>query len=232
MKHLSEDKPGRHDMLILIVVGVVLVGFGILMLIIRTKPDPNNKDNAATVHTPMFVVSGPAGLVVIAIGVGCIIWGGVTQHGSNSNIPITSNSTQPTRVTASPSPATDASPSAATITIINPSSGSYVNLNNDIKVQLSGVDMSRQVWVLVQIGSQVYPQGPCNTVSLTVTDCPAVRFGDPGMRFGTPYKVTAVLVNIQGNDKYEPYYASGFSAQSPPVSPILSSSSITVYGRE
>jgi len=216
---------------ILIILGVVLVAFGIIMLIFRRKPDPNNKDNGATFQTPMFVVSGPAGLAIIAIGVVCVIWG-VTKNVNNSNIPVPSNSAQPTGVAASPSPAPDASPSAPTIRVIKPSSGSYVNLNNDIKVQLSGVGMSRQVWVLVQIGSQVYPQGPCNTVSLTITDCPAVRFGDPGMRFGTPYKVTAVLVNIQDNDKYIPYYASGFSAQSPPVSPILSSSSITVYGRE
>ncbi len=154
-----------------------------------------------------------------------------TPTSSATSIP-TSPPPQPTGITASPSPTPDALPSAPTITIIKPLSGSYVNLNDDITVQLSGVGVSRQVWLLVQLGSQVYPQGPCNTLSLTVTDCPGVRFGDPGMRFGTPYKVTAVLVKLQDNNKYNKVYASGFSAQSPPVSPILSSSSITVYGRE
>lgn len=140
--------------------------------------------------------------------------------------------TSPAPTTALPSPSPDGSPNARTITITTPSSGSYVNLNNDIRVQVSGIDESREVWLLIQVGPQVYPQGPCNTVSLTVTDCPNARFGDPGMRFGTPYKVIAVLVSIQDNEKYKLYYESGFSAQSPPVSPILSSSSITVYGRE
>jgi hypothetical protein len=217
---------------ILIIVGVVLVGVGIIMMIIRLKPNQNSKDNnAATVHTPMFIVSGPAGLAVIVIGVVCVIVG-ATQHRNNSSIPITSNSTEPTGATTAPSPTPDASPLTPTITIIKPSSGSYVNLNDDVQVQLSNVSTSRDVWLLVQLGSQVYPQGPCNDVSLTVTDCPNVRFGDPGMQYGTPYKLTAVLVSTQDNNKYQPYYTSGFSAQSPPVSPILSSSSITVYGRE
>lgn len=178
-------------------------------------------------------------MVVIVIGVFCITFSAISykvtgNNGSPSPTPTfpSPTSTQPAGITAAPSPTPDASPSAQTIKIINPSSGSYVNLNSDIRVQLSGVDMSRQVWLLVQLGSQVFPQGPCNTVSLTVTDCPAVRFGDPGMLYGTQYKVSAVLVNMQGSNKYISYYAKGFSAQSPPVSPILSSSTITVYGRE
>lgn len=132
----------------------------------------------------------------------------------------------------SPSPTSDGQPINQKIRIIKPSAGSYVDLNNDIKIQLQGVSMSRQVWILVQLGTQVYPQGPCNTVSLTVTLCPDVRFGDPGMRYGTPYELTAVVVSAHGSDDYKPFIGPGFSKNAPPVSPILSSSSITVHGRE
>ena len=240
--NIKRSRVGRKmnsSSITLISVGIFLVLVGVVLLVIKFRPSDSAASPPIFQGPGRFMVSGPVGLVVIVIGVFCITFSAISYKvtGNNGSVNPTPTfpsptPTQPAGITASPSPTPDALPSAPTIKIIIPSSGSYVNLNNDVKVQLSGVDMSRQVWLLVQLGSQVFPQGPCDTVSLTVTDCPAVRFGAPGMLYGTRYKVTAVLVNLQDNNKYMPYYENGFSAQSPPVSPIRSSSSITVYGRE
>jgi hypothetical protein len=180
---------------------------------------------------------------IIAAVVGAIILGvfgvvaalisrssGSSQAGpSGTDSPVVTSSSP---VVNSPPTPSKTSPNSRTIKIIKPASESYVNLNNNVKIQVSGVGMSRQVWLLVRLGPKVYPQGPCDTFSLTVTVCPHVRFGDPGLPFGTLYKVTAVLVNNQDSRKYRSYVEPGFNNQSAPVSPILSSPSITVHGRE
>ena len=235
-KKMSEGEPWpwayRYELGGVMSPQVVLIVAGLILVVVAILGSGDFvKVVIPTLPVWARVCLGVLGSVVFALafipGVGKSSSGSVASPSSSAS----STPTQSTVPTTGPD-SSPTSPNARTIKVVKPTSGSYVNLNNNIKVQLSGVGMSRQVWVLVQLGSQVYPQGPCDNTSLTTTVCRDVRFGDPGMHVGTPYRVTAVLVRIQDNQKYQPYIEPGFSETSPPVSPILSSSSIKVYGRE
>ncbi len=209
---------------------VVLIIAGLILVVVAII----GSGDFVRIVIPTLPVWARACLGVLGAGVFALAFVpgiGESSSGSVASPLSSSTPTQSAASTAEPTPS-PTSPNARTIEIIKPKSGSYVNLNNNVKVQVSGVGMSRQVWLLVQLGSQVYPQGPCDTTSLTITVCPDVRFGDPRLPFGTLYRVTAILVNTQDSKKYRSYIEPGFSKQSPPVSPILSSPSIIVHGRE
>lgn len=199
----------------------------------------------------VLTVNVPAQALIIIIGGGLFAFGAwlAVTHTQGTALLADSPAPTGTHVMTPASPSVSLAPTRAhvttpasssvnpsspiqTIKIIRPKNGSHVKLNDTITIQVSGTSIARYVWLLVKLGSRVYPQGPCNNISPIITSCPNVRFGDPGMPVSTKYVLTAVLVNAQGNRAYKPRVENGFSSAKPPVLPLLSSSQITVYGLE
>lgn len=120
------------------------------------------------------------------------------------------------------------------IRIADPVNGNKnIPLNSNVTIDLVGQSVNRYVWLLVQLGDQVFPQGPCNNLSAIVTECAAVRFGDPSMGPGVRYVITAVMVDGQENNVYMSFVRNGYSFDDPPrVSVILKSKPITIYDSE
>jgi hypothetical protein len=228
----------------LLILGLVLLASGIYFMFWGRSDAKGGPTQAGL--KDILTLNVPAQALLIIIGGAFFVigtWLAVTHsQDTASPVPRTlattptnpSVSFTPTQTKAATpsSPSVNPSASSRSIEIIRPETGSNVKLNDTITIQVSGASMSRYVWLLVKLGSQVYPQGPCNNISITITSCLDVRFGDPGMPVGTKYVLTAVLVNAQGNRAYMPKVRNGYNSESPPVQPILSSSSITVHGLE
>jgi hypothetical protein len=156
---------------------------------------------------------------------------------SASSSPSTSPQSSPRSSTSSPqdaSPTSGISASIQLIRIAEPVDGSKnIPLNSNIMIDVTRQSVNRYVWVLVQLGNQVFPQGPCNNLSATETECAAVQFGSPSMGSGVKYIVTAVIVGAQGNSAYMPFVHYGFRLNDPPrISIISKSKPITIYGSE
>ena len=212
----------------LLVLGLVLLASGIYFMFWGRSDAKGGPTQAGL--KDILTLNVPAQALLIIIGGAFFVFGTwlAVTHSQESASPTPTQ----TKATIPPSPSANPSASSQSIKIIRPKNGGNVKLNDTITIQVSGASMSRYVWLLVQLGSQVYPQGPCNNITLTITSCPDVRFGDPGMPVGTKYVLTAVLVNSRGNRAYMPKVRNGFSSDNPPVRPILSSSQITVHGLE
>jgi hypothetical protein len=223
------------SIIVLLILGAALLAAGIYFMFSGRVDVKGDRTEASLKE--IISVNVPAQALLIIVGAGFLAFGAWlavthTQEAASLVVPPPSNGPS---ATTSQSSGPSGSPSPIpnqTIKIISPKDGSNVKLNDTIKIQLSGVSRDRYVWLLVQLGSQVYPQGPCNNVSLAITSCPDVRFGDPGMPVGTKYILTAVLVDAQGNSTYMPFVTNGFSEADHPVTPILSSPEITVHGLE
>jgi hypothetical protein len=214
----------------LLILGIAFLIGGVYFTFL-SKSDARGETTQASLKDLVTLHVGPQALLIV-VGAGFLVfaaWLAVTHPPNSSPVAGSTPTVQASTPSGhTPRPLTE----APTIKITRPSNGSNVRLNDTVEIQVSGAGMARYVWILVQLGSQVYPQGPCNNISLTVTSCPAVRFGDPGMAVGTPYTLTAVLVDSQGNSTYMPLLRNGFAASNPPVLPIASSSQITVHGDE
>jgi hypothetical protein len=225
----------------LLALGIALLAAGIYFMFwsrsdAKAGPTQAGLKDILTVNVPAQALLVLIGGIFFALGAWLAVTHNTsTQHTSGPVSPRTDTHTPAptsTTFTAPQSPSTTPSSPTETIQIIRPKNGGDVKLNDTVTISVSGADMSRYVWLLVKLGSQVYPQGPCNNISLTITSCPGVRFGDPGMRVGTPYALTVVLVNAQGNSAYMPKVRNGFSSANPPAIPIASSAQITVHGLE
>jgi hypothetical protein len=220
------------SIIVLLILGVILLMAGIYFMF-WSKADPKDRSTEARLKDIIsFNVPAQALLMVIGAGfLGFGAWLAVTVQSNSGHLPPDATPTA-SAPTASVSPIAKPSSKSPVIQITKPSNGSYVQLNDTVEIRISDTDMTRYVWLLVQLGSQVYPEGPCDNISPTVTSCPAVRFGDPGMPVGTKYLLTAVLVNAQGSSAYMPFIENGFVNTKPPVYPIASSPQTTVRGNE
>jgi hypothetical protein len=98
----------------------------------------------------------------------------------------------------------------------------------DVKGIDLSIDVSRQVWILVQFRNEnhVYPEGPCDVDIGGISRCAHAQFGDPG-ETGKQLSIIAVLISVADKDKYNKY-AHGFVVDRPPVTPIATSKAVTV----
>jgi hypothetical protein len=103
---------------------------------------------------------------------------------------------------------------------------------DDVSARMEGAPPDGRVWVLVQGGSTVHPQGPCDIPDPNHSICRNAQFGD-ATRYGagTEYKVTVVIIDPADAATYRRYYKNGFLQGDPPATPLASSPTITVRRR-
>jgi hypothetical protein len=140
------------------------------------------------------------------------------------------------RATMRPAPARAATSSAAsdadTLTINSPTEHGKVGLLSDVVIHRSGRRPGLSVWIVTRFegGSVMNPQGECDSRDGVDYLCARAQFGDPDTSPGTLLRVSAVLVDQQGDLTLRTLQADGYNAATHPV-PFLAESAAVVVTR-
>lgn len=116
--------------------------------------------------------------------------------------------------------------------IEKPVNNGTVAMLDDVQIRIKGAP-DGHVWILVQQtpGATVFPQGACNNPTAERSLCYQAQFGDESDPPGTAFNVTVVIIRPADAQKYKECYKFGFRQGEPPVTPLASSQTITVYRR-
>jgi hypothetical protein len=136
----------------------------------------------------------------------------------------------PSTSTVATSPtSTPPTTAGASLTIEKPKNGGTIHVYDDVRIQVTGAEPDRVVWILVKLGGRYYPQGACDNDSEELSVCRHAQFGDPGKNIGDRFDISAVLTNAKGHRAYKGHYTNGFEAADPPVKPLAKSPAVTVH---
>jgi len=184
---------------ILVIVGVFLILVGVSLLIVKRFQTSESDTNKPTLQGPMntFAISGPAGLVVIVIGVVCIVLPtviGVNRSAGSS--PSSISSPAPSSISSSARPTVSAVPSTSPGPVITVESPTHNLVSRRVGFVAKG-SVSRlgahTIWLFDYNGSDFYIDVKA-TVSSDGSRWSAADYPLGSASQSLPFEVTVLVV--------------------------------------